>query len=123
MILVSENHDDKTQQLYQKQEKELDESSRGMRVKITFTFLGNGTMSPIYVTSSGYTEREIPKSSYSSGIKFIPIPGLCIERNRDPTYQKVGYLVLLQKDLTLEAAHLRNHEHYHKEVYHPMMNR
>eukprot|EP00957_Ditylum_brightwellii_P118362 9027054-Ditylum_brightwellii.AAC.1 len=62
-----------------------------------FTFLGNGTMSPIYVTSS--------------------------ERNCDPTCQKAGYLVLFQKDATIESVHLHNNEHYHKEVYHPMMNK
>eukprot|EP00957_Ditylum_brightwellii_P016436 1235834-Ditylum_brightwellii.AAC.1 len=62
---------------------------------MTCTFLDNITLSPIYATSSGYTEREIPKSSYLSRIE----------------------------DVTIESVHLCNHEHYHKEVYCPMMNK
>ena len=121
-LLVSARHDPKTQMYYQKQPKNSDESARGMRVKLTFTFLGNGLMMPIYVTAAGFTERDIPRSSCPSGILVIPIPGLCMERNRDRLNQKKGYLVLLRSDVALESVHMRNHEHYYKTVYEPYIN-
>ena len=38
------------------------ENSKGMRVKITFTFTGEGKVFNPYVTVSGFTEREIPSN-------------------------------------------------------------
>eukprot|EP00957_Ditylum_brightwellii_P061628 4676472-Ditylum_brightwellii.AAC.1 len=68
-------------------------------------------MIPICVTASGYAKREIPKSSCPSGIKVIPIPGLCIERNCNPTSQKKEKDLIMNKfaklfKLTLEQGHI-----------------
>ena len=45
-----------------------------------------------------------------------------MERARDLECQKKGYLVLLQNGVSLESVHLKNHEHYHREVYKPSIN-
>mmetsp|Transcript_17665 Transcript_17665/g.25949 ORF Transcript_17665/g.25949 Transcript_17665/m.25949 type:complete len:148 (-) Transcript_17665:2604-3047(-) len=75
-----------------------------------------------YVTVSGLTARDLPPKSCPSGILPVPIPGLCMERSKDPSCEKVGYLMLLRSDVSLESVHLRNHTHYHKNVYKPCMN-
>ena len=46
----------------------------GLRVKITFTFSGAGTMAPIFISVLGLTERELPEEQCISLI----IPGLCV---------------------------------------------
>ena len=45
-----------------------------------------------------------------------------MERNIDPTCQKNGYVVFLRNTVSEESVHLKNHEHYHKEVYKPCMD-
>ena len=123
MILASCRHDSRTQEYFLPKHEDAEESSRGMRVKLSFTFLGNGDVFPAYVFIGGFSEHDIPKSSCPYGIKVIPIPGLCMECNRDPLANKTGYLVLLRKEVSLESVHMRNYEHYHKEVYRPSMNK
>eukprot|EP00957_Ditylum_brightwellii_P117407 8954697-Ditylum_brightwellii.AAC.1 len=63
-----------------------------MQVKLTFTFTftGGGQMLNPYIKVSGLSEQELPKKYCPSGILTAPIPGLCIERNRDPRCEKVG---------------------------------
>jgi hypothetical protein len=117
VVLVSEDHDNTTQMYYANELTQKDSSSRGMRVKLTFTFFGNGYMCPIYVSVSGLSERKFPRNTCPSRIKIVKIPGLCIERNRDVTCNKPGYVVLLRNDVSEESVHLRNHEFYQKEVY------
>ena len=57
-----------------------------MRDKITFIFTGEVQLFNTYVTISGFTERELPSNECPSGILVVPIPGISMERNRDPTF-------------------------------------
>eukprot|EP00957_Ditylum_brightwellii_P201901 15327730-Ditylum_brightwellii.AAC.1 len=107
---------------YQKVEEELEEYAKGMRVKLTFCFTGAGQTLAPYVTVSGLTERELLCSVCPSGIHVIKIPGLAMERARDPECQKIGYAMLLCKGVSLESVQLKNHEHYHNKVYRPAIN-
>eukprot|EP00957_Ditylum_brightwellii_P172199 13108999-Ditylum_brightwellii.AAC.1 len=45
-----------------------------------------------------------------------------MERARDPACQKIGYVVLLRKGVSLESVQLKNHVNYHKEGYRPVIN-
>ena len=45
-----------------------------------------------------------------------------MERIRDPTCQKNGYVEFLKNTISEESVHLKNHEYYHKEVYNSCMN-
>ena len=46
----------------------------GMRVKLTYTFSGAGTMAPIFITVLGLNDRELPKDHCVS----LKIRGLCV---------------------------------------------
>ena len=121
-VLVSNEHDNSTQMYYKQSDENLDKNAKGMRVKLTFTFTGGGQMFNPYVTVSGLSERELPQKNCPSGILTVPIPGLCMECNRDPRCEKVGHVIFLCNTVSEESIHLKNHEHYHKEVYRPCVN-
>ena len=60
-MLVSSFHDNKTQMHYKKScDDDDNKNAKGMRVKINFTFNGEGKVFNPYVTVSGLTERELP---------------------------------------------------------------
>ena len=68
-MLVSSFHDNKTQIYYKKScDYDNDDNAKGMRVKITFTFTGEGKVFRPYVTVSGLTERGLPSKECFSGI-------------------------------------------------------
>ena len=87
-----------------------------MRVKLTFTFTGSGQVFNPYVTVSIFTERELPSNDCPYGIRVVPIPGLSVERNRDPTYYNNGYIIFLENNVSEDSVRLKNHENYHKEI-------
>ena len=89
--------------------------------KCTFTFTGEGQVFNTYVTVSGFIEREMPSNECPSGIIVVTILGISVERNRDPTFQKNGYVVFLRNTVPEESFNLNNCENYHKEVYKPCM--
>ena len=122
-MLVSSVRDNKTQMYYKKTCGDDDgENEKGMRVNITFTFTGEGQVFNPYVTVSGLTERELPSNECPYGILFVPIPGISMESNRGPTCQKNEYVVFLIDTVSEEYVCLKNHDHYHKEVYNPCMD-
>ena len=45
-----------------------------------------------------------------------------MERNRDPNFQKNGYVVFMRNIVPEESVHLNYHDRYHKEVYKPCMD-
>ena len=75
-----------------------------------------------YVTVSGFIEIELPSNECPSVIIVVSIPGISMERSRDTTCQKNGYVVFLRNTVSEESFHLKNHYHYHKEVYKPCMD-
>ena len=113
-MLVSSVHDNKNKTYYKKSCDNDDENSKVMRVKITFTFTGEGQVFNTYVTVSGLTERELPSNECPSGIIVVPVPVISMERNRDPTFYNNGYVVFLINTVSEESIHLNNHENYHK---------
>ena len=123
-ILVSSVHDNKTQTYYKKlcDDDDDDENTREMHFKLAFTFTGEVQVFNPYVEVSGFTERELPSNERPSGILVVPIPAISMERNRDPTSKKNGYVVFLRNNVSDEYFHLKNHEHYHKEVYKTCMD-
>ena len=107
-MLVSSVHDNKTQMNYNKScDDDDDENSKVMRVKITFTFTGEGQVFNPYVTMSGLEKKELPSNECPSGILVVSISGISMERNRDPTCQKNGYVVFMKKDVSEESVHLK----------------
>ena len=91
-----------------------DESSKGMHVKINFTFTVEGQVFNLYVIVSGSTWRELPSNECPSGIIVAPIQLISMERNRDPTFQKNGYVVFMRNTVPEDSVPLNNHENYHK---------
>ena len=67
-----------------------------------------------YFIVSGLKERKLTSNEFPSGILVVPIPGISMERNRDPTFQKNGYVIFMSNTVTEESFHLNNHEHYQK---------
>ena len=67
-----------------------------------------------YFTVSGLTEIELPSNERPSGILVFPTPVLSMESNRETTFQNDGCVVFLINNISKEAVHLKNHEHYHK---------
>ena len=45
-----------------------------------------------------------------------------MEINIDPTFQNNGYVLFLKNTVSEESIHLKNHEHYDKEVYKPCID-
>ena len=76
-----------------------------MRVKITFTFTGEGKVFNPYVT--------VPDLLLSR-ILVVTIPGISMKRNRDPTCPNNGYVVFLINTVSEESVYLNNNNHYHK---------
>ena len=113
-MLVSSVHDNKTKIYYKKScdnDDDDDENAKGMRVKITLTFTGEGQVFNQYVTVSGLTESNIPSNECLSGIIVVPIQVISMERNRDPNCQKNGYVVFLINTVSEESVHLKNNYH------------
>ena len=75
-----------------------------------------------YVTVSGLTEIDLHSNECLYGIIVVPIPGISMERNRDPNFQKNGYVAFLINTVSEEYIHLKNHDHYHKELYKPCVD-
>ena len=75
-----------------------------------------------YGTVSGFIEREIISNECPSIILVFPIQGISMERNRDTTFQKNGYVVFLRNTVSEDSVHLNNHKHYDKELYNPCMD-
>ena len=85
-----------------------------MRVKITFNFTGEGQVFNTYLTVSGLTERDLTSNECSSGIMVVSIPGISMERSRDPTCQNNGYVVFMRNTVSEDPFYLKNHDNYHK---------
>eukprot|EP00957_Ditylum_brightwellii_P200301 15270182-Ditylum_brightwellii.AAC.1 len=66
--MLSESYDEDTQ-----------ETSKGIRVKLTYTFSRAGQMFIPNVTVTGLTEKELPKDKCPSDIFVVPTPGLSME--------------------------------------------
>ena len=100
-MLVSSVHDNKTQIYYNKScDDDNYENVKGMCVKLTFTFTGEGQVFNPYVTVSGLTERKLPSNECPSGILVLTIPGLSMERNSYPTCHNHGYVVFLRNTVS-----------------------
>ena len=121
-MLVSSVHDYKTQMYYKKSCDDDDENAKVMRVKLTFTFTDAVQVFNPYVTVSGLTERGLPSNECPSGILVVSVPGLSMEWKRGKTCQNNGYVVFMRNTVSGESFHLKNHEHYHKEIYKPCMD-
>ena len=91
-----------------------------MGFKSAFTFTGEGKVFNLYVIVSGLTEIELPSNECTSGIIVVTIPGISMENSRDTTCQKNGYVVFMRNTVSEASVHLKNHEHYQKEVYKPL---
>ena len=122
-MLVSSVHDNKTQMYYKKScDDDYNKNSEGMRVKIAFTFTGEGQVFNPYVAVSGLTEIELQSNECPSGIIVVPVRGISMESNRYPNCQKNGYVVFMINTVPEESFHLNNHDPYHKEVYNSCMD-
>ena len=59
-MLVNSVHDEKNIYYKKSCDDDDDKNAEGMRVKIIFTFTGEGEVFNVYVTVSGSTQRELP---------------------------------------------------------------
>ena len=75
-----------------------------MRVELTFAFTAEGQVFNPYVTVSGLTKIELPSNKRPSGIVVVTIPGLSMEGNRYPTFQKNGYIVFMRNTVSEESV-------------------
>eukprot|EP00957_Ditylum_brightwellii_P045691 3467171-Ditylum_brightwellii.AAC.1 len=121
-FLYSNLHDKKTQMLYESCDEDTQQIAKGIKVKLTYTFSGAGQTFTPYIIVTGLTERELPKDECPSGIFKVPMPGLCMEWNHDPTCNDIGYAVFSRNTVSEELVHLKNHEHYHNDLYKPTIN-
>ena len=74
--LIDRSHDRKSQSSYSNDKGGTD-NKNGLRVRLTFTMNGVGMMAAPFITVTGITERELPRSSCPSGVYIMSIPGLC----------------------------------------------
>eukprot|EP00957_Ditylum_brightwellii_P028084 2120003-Ditylum_brightwellii.AAC.1 len=58
--------------LYETCDEDTQQTAKGMRVKLTFTFSGAGQIFTPYVTVTGLTEMELPKDECPSGSEDMP---------------------------------------------------
>ena len=66
---------------------------KGMRVNMTFAFLGAGKCLPVVVCVSGLTESELPGTSFLE----VEVPGLCIDGGANISNKQVGYILFVRK--------------------------
>ena len=87
----------------------------GLRVKLTYTFTGAGTMAPIFISVLGLNDRELPQDQCVS----VKIPGLCVGGG-GVTVDNKGYdiLMFMRGDKGIDK---RRYQVYRDEVLLPFI--
>ena len=71
------------------------DSQRGLQIRHTITFNGDGNTVSFYLTVYGLSEAELPSSTCPSGIYYLPLPGLCYGGTQNVSNTTIGYLVFI----------------------------
>ena len=70
-------------------------NTRGLRVRLTFTFTTGGLAVPLYVSVGGLTKEELSPELCPSGVLAIKVPGLCKGEN-NVNNTGIGMLIFLR---------------------------
>lgn len=60
-----------------------------MRVSLIFNMISTVSLTPLVVTVTGLSEKELPVETCQSGVMYIKIPGLCIGTGQDLRYEAI----------------------------------
>jgi hypothetical protein len=87
---------------------------RGFRVKVSISMNAIGAHSPLFVSISGLSDREMP---FDGNVFVVKVPGLCVGGGVGSN-SEVGYIMFCKKGSDQER-----YEYYHKHVLIPMIER
>ena len=96
----------------------------GMRVRLTFTMTGTGSLAPPFITVTGLSEKELPVETCPSGVMHIEIPGLCVGAGQDLRHEAIGYVAFIRANSNSasgKTTDIRNFEFYRDEVLIPFV--
>ena len=101
------------------------DQKKGLRVRLTFTLNAIGMMAATYISVTGITEKELPKSKCPSGIYIMKIPGLCPGGGSDPRLNAPGFVVFLRAEksgVSGKTAEGKKFERYREHVLLPFLS-
>ena len=97
----------------------------GMRVRLTFTMPGTGSLAPPFITVTGLSEKELPVETCPSGVMHIEVPGLCVGAGQDLRHEAIGYVAFIRANSNSasgKTTDIRNFEFYRDEVLIPFVS-
>ena len=72
----------------------------GLHIKLSNTYILAGRTTPIFMSISGLTESELPRSPNPNGLLLLEIPGLCIGSSN----MRPGYVLFMQGERWIDDA-------------------
>ena len=100
------------------------DNKNGLRVRLTFTINDVGMIAAPFITVTGITEKELPRSTCPSGVCILSIPGLCAGGNSDPRNAVMGYVAFVRTEkgeISGKTSEQRNFEWYRENVLLPFI--
>ena len=95
--LIDKNHDQSKQSSYSNDKGGTD-NKNGLRVRFTFTINGVGMLAAPFITVTGITEKELPRTTCPSGVYILSIPGLCAGGNTYVRNEAMGYVAFIRSE-------------------------
>lgn len=97
----------------------------GIWMRFTVTFSASGMVAPIYITITGLTEADMPRSKVPNGQLVIPIEGLTYDGSVDPRNKEIGYVVFIWNDSDNKNDYSQetlNFPYYQQHVFYPFLD-
>ena len=93
---------------------------KGMRVKLTFTFLPIGASAPLFVSVCGLSDRELPNLPCI----IFEIEGLCVGgEGVNIGRNDIGYLVLMKSTGDGKSNDIQRYKYYRNKVLIPFLKK